>query len=146
MTTSRMTTLRTTATTARTTGKDNDDRDDNSGDNGDNGKDDNNDGGNDDSGGGGGGEIGGEVDGVARLVTWLVAVFFAIGCLVLTYRRNCTDTFGNKFILVSSYCLGTFDGIVKKNMPGKLFFLSLASSSVLYVHTLYPRALQYIAN
>jgi hypothetical protein len=32
----------------------------------------------------------------------------------------------------SPYCLGTFDGIVKKNMPGKLFFFqSLASSSVL---------------
>ncbi len=94
--------MRTTATTARTTGKDdNDSKDNNSKDNSDNGKYDNNDGSNDDSGGGGGGKIGGdEVSGVARLVAWLVAVFFAVGCLALTYRRNRTDTFGNKFILV----------------------------------------------
>ncbi len=62
--------------------------------------DNNNDGGNNDNGGGGGGKIGGEVGGVARLVVWLVAVFFAVGCLALTYHRNCTDTFKNKFILV----------------------------------------------
>jgi hypothetical protein len=31
-------------------------------------------------------------------VAWLVAVFFTIGCLALTYRRNHTDTFGNKFM------------------------------------------------
>jgi hypothetical protein len=87
---------------ARMTGKDNNNsKDDNSKDNGNNGKDDNNDGGNNNSGGGGSGKIGGEVGGVARSVAWLVAVFFAIGCLVLTYRRNCTDTFGNKFILVN---------------------------------------------
>jgi hypothetical protein len=48
--------------------------------------------------GGSGGEISGEVSGVARSVAWLVAVFFAVGCLALTYPRNCTDTFGNKFI------------------------------------------------
>ncbi len=66
------------------------------------GKDGNNDGGNNDSSGGGGGKIGGEVGGVARSVTWLVAVFFAVGSLALTYRRNCTDMFGNKFILINS--------------------------------------------
>jgi hypothetical protein len=99
--TSRLTTLRTMATMARTTGKDdNDSKDNDSKDNGDDGKYSNNDGGNDDSGGGGGGEIGGEGSGVARLVAWLVAVFFTVGCLALTYRRNRTDTFGNKFILV----------------------------------------------
>jgi hypothetical protein len=48
---------------------------------------------------------------------------------------------------LSPYCLGTFHGIIKKNMPGKLFFFqSSASSSVLYVRTLYPGASQYIAN
>ncbi len=84
--------------TARTAGEDDDDsKDDDSEDNGDDGEDDNNDGGNDDSGGGGGGEIGGEVGRVARSVVWLVAVFFA---LALTYRKNRTHTFGNKFILV----------------------------------------------
>jgi hypothetical protein len=97
------------AMTARMTGKEDDDSKDNnskddndSEDDSDVGKDDNNDGGNDDSGGGGGGggDIGGQVGGVARTVTWLVAMFFAIGCLAFTYRRNCTDTFGNKFILV----------------------------------------------
>ncbi len=97
----RMTTVRTMAMTARMTGKDdNDSKDDDSKDNGNNGKEDNNDGGNNDSSGSGGGKIGGEVGGVARSVTWLVAVFFAVGCLALTYHRNCTDTFGNKFILV----------------------------------------------
>jgi hypothetical protein len=50
--------------------------------------------------GGGSGKIGGEVGGVARSEVWLVAVFFAVGCLALTYHRNRTDTFGNKFILV----------------------------------------------
>ena len=96
-----MTTLRTTATTARMTGKDNNNSKDNdSKDNGDNSKDDNNYGGNDDGGCGGGGKISGEVSGVARSVAWLMAVFFTVGCLALTYRRNCTDTFGNKFILV----------------------------------------------
>jgi hypothetical protein len=35
-------------------------------------------------------------------VAWLVAVLFAIGCLALTYRRNRTDMFGNKFILINS--------------------------------------------
>ncbi len=94
---------------ARTTGKDNNNSkdnnskdNDNSKDDGDDGEDDNNYGGNDDSGcgGGGGGNIGGQVGGVARSVAWLVAVFFAVGCLALTYRRNCTDTFGNKFIPV----------------------------------------------
>jgi hypothetical protein len=94
-----------TATTVRTTGKDNDDsKDNNSKDDGDDGKDDNNDGGTDDRGGGGngGGKIGGEVSGVARsvAVAWLVAVFFAVGCLALTYRRNRTDMFGNKFIIL----------------------------------------------
>ncbi len=66
------------------------------------GKDNNNDGGNEDSGGGGsgGGDIDGLVGEVARIVAWLVAMFFAVGCLAFTYRRNCTDTFGNKFILV----------------------------------------------
>ncbi len=102
------TTLRTTATTARTTGEDDDDsKDDDSKDDGDDGEDDNNDGGNDDrgGGGGGGGKIGGEVSGVARsvAVAWsLVAVFFAVGCLALTYHRNCTDMFGNKLILINS--------------------------------------------
>ncbi len=96
--TSRTTTLRTTATMARRTGEDNN----TSKDNGNNSKDDNNDGGNDNSGGGGGGggKIGGEVGGVATSVAWLVAVFFAVSCLALTHRRKCTDTFGNKFILV----------------------------------------------
>jgi hypothetical protein len=92
--------LRTTATTVRTTGKDDDDsKDDDSKDCGDNNEDDNNDGGNNDSSGSGGGKIGGEVGGVARSVAWLVAVFFTIGCLALTYHRNCTDMFGNKFTL-----------------------------------------------
>jgi hypothetical protein len=85
----------------RTTGEDDgDSKDDDSEDDGDNGKDDNNNGCNNNSGGGGDGKIGGEFGGVARSVAWLVAVFFAIGCLVLTYCRNRTDTFGNKFILV----------------------------------------------
>ncbi len=93
-------TLRMMATTARTTGKvDNNSKDDDSKVNGDNCKDNNNYGGNDDrgGGGGGGGKIGGEVSGVARsvAVAWLVAVFFAADCLVLTYHRNCTDMFGN---------------------------------------------------
>jgi hypothetical protein len=81
---------------------DNTSKDNNSEDDGNNGKDDNNNGGNDNSGGGGSGKIGGEVGGVSRSVGWLVAVFFAVGCLTLTYRRNCTDTFGNKFILINS--------------------------------------------
>ncbi len=107
--TSRTTTLRTPATMARMTGeddndsKDNDSEDDNdSKDDSDVGKDDNNDGGNNNSGGGGGGggNIGGQVGGVARSVAWLVAMFFTVGCLAFTYRRNCTDTFGNKFIPV----------------------------------------------
>jgi hypothetical protein len=86
---------------ATTTGKDdNDSKDDNSEDNNDNGKDNNNDGGDNDSGGGGSGKIGGEVSGVERSVAWLVTVFFAVDCLALTYRRNCTDMFWNKFILV----------------------------------------------
>jgi hypothetical protein len=94
-------TLRTTAMMVRTTGEDdNNSKDDNSKDDGNNGEDDNNDGSNNNSGGGGGGKIGGEVSGVARSVVWLVAVFFAVGCLALTYHRNPTDTFGNKFILV----------------------------------------------
>ncbi len=93
--------MRTTATTARTTCKDYDNSkydeskedddskdDDNSEDDSDVGEDDNNNGGNDDSGdgGSGGGDISGQVRGVARSVAWLVAVFFAIGCLMLTYR------------------------------------------------------------
>jgi hypothetical protein len=95
---SRTMTARTMATMARMTGEDNDDRkDDDSEDNGDNGKDNNNDGGNGDSGGSGGGEIGGEVGGVARSVVWLGAV---VGCLALAYRRNRTDMFWNKFIVV----------------------------------------------
>jgi hypothetical protein len=99
---SRTTTLRTMAMTARTTGEDDDDsKDDDSEDDGDDAEYDNHDVGNDDSGGGGGGKFGGEVGGVARSVAWLVAVFFAVGCLALTYRRNCTDTFGNKFILIN---------------------------------------------
>jgi hypothetical protein len=100
---SRTMTVRTTATTARMTGKDNDNsKDDNSEDDGNNGEDNYNDGGNDNSGGGGGGscKIGGEVDGVVRSVAWLVAVFFAVGCLALTYRRNRTYMFWDKFILV----------------------------------------------
>ncbi len=85
---------------ARTTGKDDDDsKDDDSKDDSNDGKDDNNDGGNNDRGGGGGDKISGEVGGVARSVTRLVAVFLAVGCLVLTYRRNRTDTFENKSIL-----------------------------------------------
>ncbi len=105
MTTSRMTTLMTMAMTARTTGKNNNNsKDNNSKDDGDNGKDNNNDGGNKDrgGGGGGGGKISEEVSGVARsvAVAWLVAVFFPVGCLALTYRRNHTDMFGNKIILV----------------------------------------------
>jgi hypothetical protein len=101
MTTSRTMTLRMTARTARTTGEDEDNsKDDNSKDDGDDSENNNNDGGNNNSGGGGGGKIDEEVGGVARSVAWLVAVFFVIGCLALTYRRNCTDTFGNKFILV----------------------------------------------
>jgi hypothetical protein len=93
-------TTRMMATMARTTGKDNDDsKDDNSKDDGNNGKDDNIDGGNGNSGGGGDGKIGGEVGGVvARSVAWLVAVFFAIGCLALTYSRNHTDMFWNKLL------------------------------------------------
>jgi hypothetical protein len=55
---------------------------------------------NNNSSGGGGGDIGGGVGGVARSVVWLVAVIFAIGCLVLTYHRNCTDTYRNKLIPV----------------------------------------------
>ncbi len=86
---------------ARMTGKDDDNsKNNNSKDDGNDGEEDNNDGGNNDSGGGCGGEIGGEVGGVARSVGWLVAVFFAVGCLALTYRRNCTYMFGNKLILV----------------------------------------------
>jgi hypothetical protein len=95
------------ATMGRKTGKDDDNSKDNdSKDDGNNGKDDNNDGSNNNRGGGGsgggGGKMSGEVGGVARseAVTWLVAVFFAVGCLALTYRRNHTDMFGNKFILV----------------------------------------------
>ncbi len=91
-------TVRAMATMVRMTGKDDDNRNHNdSEDNGNDGKDDNNDGGNGDSGGGGGGKIGGEVSGVARSVAWLEAV---VGCLALTYRRNCTDMFWNKFIVV----------------------------------------------
>jgi hypothetical protein len=91
-------TLTTMVTIARMTGKDDDNRKGNdSKDNGNDGKDDKNDGSNGNSGGGGGGEIGGEYGGVARSVAWLGAVF---GCLVLTYRRNCTDMFWNKFIVV----------------------------------------------
>jgi hypothetical protein len=37
---------------------------------------------------------------VVRSVAWLVAVFFADGCLALTYRRNCTNIFWNKVIMV----------------------------------------------
>jgi hypothetical protein len=94
---------------ARMTGEDDDDsKDDDSEDDDDSkddsyvGEDDNNDGGNNDSGGGGGGggNISGQVGGVVRSVAWLVAMFFAVGCLAFTYRRNCTDTFGNKFIPV----------------------------------------------
>ena len=29
----------------------------------------------------------------------------------------------NNVVYLSPYCLGTFDGIIKKNMPGKLFFV-----------------------
>jgi hypothetical protein len=98
---SRTTTLRMTATTVKTSGKDDDDsKDNNSKSDGNDGKDNSNDGGNDDSSGSGGGKIGEEVGGVTRSVVWLVAVFLAVGCFALTYRRNCTDTFGNKFILV----------------------------------------------
>ncbi len=88
--------------TERTTGKDsNNSKDNTSKDNGNDGKDDNNDGGNGNSSGGGGGQIGGEVgEVVARSVAWLVAVFFAVGCFPLTFRRNCTDMFWNKFIVV----------------------------------------------
>jgi hypothetical protein len=103
--TSRTMTLRTTGTTARTTGEDNNNsKDDDSEDNGKDGKDNNNDGSNNNRGGGGSGsgKIGEEVSGVARsvAVAWLMAVFFAVGCLALTYCRNCTDMFGNKFILI----------------------------------------------
>ncbi len=100
---SRRMTARTMATIVRITGEDDDNnsKEDNSKDDGDNGKADNNDGGNGDSSGGGSGEISGEVGGVVvRSVAWLVAVFFAIDCLALTYRRNCTDMFWNKFIVV----------------------------------------------
>ncbi len=78
-------------TAARTTGKDNNySKEDDSKDNNNNGKDNNNDGGNGNS--GGSGKIGEEVDGVVvRSVVWLVAVFFAVGCLALTYRSNRTD-------------------------------------------------------
>jgi hypothetical protein len=112
----------------RTTGKDNNDRkDDDSEDNGEDGKDDNNDGGNDDRGGdgGGGGEIGGEVGGVARPVAmaWLVAVFFTVGCLALTYHRNCTDMFGNKFILVK---------ILFVYIPGLFYVYSGIKSGINY--------------
>jgi hypothetical protein len=95
--------------TARTTGKDDNDSkdnnsedDDDSKDNSNVGKDNNNDGSNDDSGGGGGGggNISGQVGGVARSVAWLVAMFFAVGCLAFTYHRNWIDSFGNKFIPV----------------------------------------------
>ncbi len=105
--TSRTMTLRMTATTVRMTGKvNNNSKDNDSKDNGNGGEDNNNDGSNNDRGGGGGGggcgKMGREVSGVGRsvAVAWLVAVFFAVGCLALTYRRNCTDMFGNKFILV----------------------------------------------
>ncbi len=88
-------------TTARMTGKDDDhsNYNDDSEDNSHVGIDDNNDGSNDNSGGGGdgGGNIGGQVGGVARSLAWLVAMFFTVGCLAFTYRRNCTDTFGNLF-------------------------------------------------
>ncbi len=89
--------MRMTATTARMTGEDEDNSkdddskdDDNSEDDSNFGEEDNNDGGNNDSGGGGGGvgNIGWQVSGVARSVVWLVAMFFAVGCLAFTYRRN----------------------------------------------------------
>ncbi len=101
-TTSRTMIARTTATMVRTTGKDdNNSKDNNSKDSGNDGKDDNNDSDDGNSGGGGRGKISGEVGVVvARSVAWLVAVFFAIGCLALTYRRNHTDMFWNKFIVV----------------------------------------------
>ncbi len=96
---SRTMTVRTMAMMARMTGKDDDDRKGNdSKDNGDDGEDDKNDGGNGDSGGGGGGKIGGEVSGVARSVAWLGGT--VVGCLTLTYLRNRTDMFWNKFIVV----------------------------------------------
>jgi hypothetical protein len=109
---------------ARMTGEDNNNsKDNNSKDDGDDGKEDNNDGGNDNSGGGGGGEIGGEVGGVARSVAWLVAVFFAVGVLALTYRRNRTDTFGNKFILICySACL---------DMPNRIYSICTYSRFIL---------------
>jgi hypothetical protein len=69
-------------------GTDNDSKDD-----GDIGEDDNNDGGNGNSGGGGISSSGGQGKvGYCSLM--------CIDCLVLTYHRNHTDMFGNKFILV----------------------------------------------
>ncbi len=124
----------------RTTGKDDDDikdndieddsedgnndsKDDDSEDDRDDSKDDNIDGGNNNSGGGGGGKIGGEVGGVARSVAWLVPMFFAVGCLALTYRRNCTDMFGNKFILVFySAC---------SDMPNRIYSIRIYSRFIL---------------
>jgi hypothetical protein len=102
-----MITLRMTATTARTTGKDKDNsKDDDSKDNGNDSEDNYNDGGSEDRGGGGGsgGKIGGKIGGVARsmALAWLVAVFFTVGCLALTYRRKHSDKIGNNFILVKN--------------------------------------------
>ena len=46
---------------------------------------------------------------------------------------------------ISTYRPESFVGFVKNKLPGNLYFLSRNSSSVLYAHTLYPGASQYIA-
>jgi hypothetical protein len=80
-----------------------DSKDDDSKDDGDDGEDDSNDGRNGDSSGGGGGEISGEVGGeVGGVVGGEVSgmVGGCVLCLVLTYHRNRTGMFWNKFNVV----------------------------------------------
>ncbi len=59
-----------------------------------------------------------------RVHTWsfLSAVHPHYDSEMLATRARCKTIVCNATLLLSPYCLGTFDGIVKKNMPGKLFF------------------------
>ncbi len=51
----------------------------------------------------------------------LITTFFSnTVCLVGLFAPAKTPN--GTFLVVSPYCLGTFDGIIEKNMPGKLFF------------------------
>ncbi len=87
--------------TAGMTGKvDNDSKDNDSEDDSNDCKDDSNYGRNGDSGGGGGGKIGGEVSGKVGGVKVSGMVGSGVRCLALTYHRNRTDMFWNKFIVV----------------------------------------------